>query len=55
MTKLQKQIIAKTILLAEKEEWKYIERKGSGWWGGLPTIRVLTGSHCLRQDHTQHP
>ena len=55
MTKLHKQIIDKTILLVEKEEWKYTERKGSGWWGALPPIRVLTGSRCLRQDDTQPP
>ena len=55
MTKFQKQIIDKIIIIAEREEWKYTKRKSFGWWGGLPIIRVISGSHCLRQDHTQHP
>ena len=33
ITKLQKQIIDKTMLIAEREEWKYTERESSGRWG----------------------
>ena len=54
ITKLQKQITDKTMLIAKREEWKYIEIESFGWWGALPTIRVINFSTLLRHDHAQH-
>ena len=54
ITKLHKQIIDKTMLIAKREERKYTEIEKSGWWGALRAIRVITCSTLLRHDHAQH-